>query len=145
MRKLVEKMEKIKNIKFQKQSIKFDHLDQLREAIMRITLSPIRLNFDQDTLDFLIDFKNDLTQGLRNVFDIPIPINAKKDDDVPVMEVPPKTNEEFVRPTSQTPNSAGEEDDSAESSLHQSFSKGISFNDLKEKDELAATNIGLIN
>lgn len=109
---------------------------------MRITLAPIRLNFDQDTFDFLIDFKNDLAQGLRNVFDIPVIATNKNDDDVPVMEVP-KTSTANNEDIGSRPTSHASTNNSNDSSLHQSFSKGIYFNDLKEKDEQTAANIGI--
>ena len=99
------------------------------------------------THDFLMDFKNELAQGLRNIFDIPsIPkapsANASADEDVPVMEVPlPRdSSSENVRATSSKRASL-----SQEKNIYPDLGRttSMSFNDLKGKEE-AAPNLGLL-
>ncbi|KAL3071887.1 hypothetical protein niasHT_031078 [Heterodera trifolii] len=74
--------------------------DPLREAILRLSLAPIRMNIDQDTIEFLMDFKTDVMQSLRATFDFPVTRSPKNgagigsgcgigtiSDDIPLMEV----------------------------------------------------------
>ena len=112
--------------------------DQLREAVLKISLAPIRANLDQDTIDFLFDFHNTLSHGLKNVFDMPTAIPQKKsgeeeDDDVPVMEVPKAAS------NSPSPTENNEDEDCMNTSIYPDLptrsSLTMSFNELKERDE----------
>lgn len=109
--------------------------DQLREAKLRVSLAPIRLNLDQDTIEFLMDFKNDLAQCLRSTFDFPVnPQNIEMDDDIPVMEVAKEVTHENSTVVYPKLNKVDNE-----------FT--MSFNELKKADELMTnetTNIGFL-
>lgn len=59
--------------------------DQAREGKLKISLLPLRLNIDQDTLEFLVDFSNSLSKDIRHVSPVPHPDDYKMD--MPVMEV----------------------------------------------------------
>uniref|UniRef100_A0A914GZH6 Autophagy-related protein 2 n=1 Tax=Globodera rostochiensis TaxID=31243 RepID=A0A914GZH6_GLORO len=72
--------------------------DPLREAILRISLVPVRLNIDQDTIEFLMDFKNELVQSLRATFDLPLNPSEGDSDDVPLMEVSKEAKPEGIYP-----------------------------------------------
>uniref|UniRef100_A0A915ELE5 Autophagy-related protein 2 n=1 Tax=Ditylenchus dipsaci TaxID=166011 RepID=A0A915ELE5_9BILA len=58
--------------------------DQLREGKLKISILPIRLNFDQDTLEFLQDFLANISQNIR----IPELSNHNPQSAEPVMEIP---------------------------------------------------------
>lgn len=62
--------------------------DQAREGRLKISLLPIKINFDQDTLEFLEDFFTYLGNNVRKPN-----IAPEAGNDAPFMEVPQETNQ----------------------------------------------------